>query len=289
VIIGAIERVRPNRVTGWIHCHAADLKDATVLAFVDRRCVGTGKVGLFRQDLADAGLLHGHLGFDFPISLDTPEDTGKVVVSLERCEAVIVQHESVVRPKRALEGLTEAPRLGARLPGPELTAWLRTQGAVSAAEAEILEGLTDFGVAIWQPEDDAGPAGRAQLPAKAAARLFSICTMMRVDVGDIELNGPEHLTEALAATEGDLPAAGLIAFHAARPVRLRVLEGSHKRRHVPEADDPAPAPEPATHGLEYPVGPDALLLLHRDCRFASDEFGPNRRLRVLYPKRSEAA
>lgn len=36
--------------------------------------------------------------------------------------------------------------------------------------------------------------------------------------------------------------------------------------------------------MDYPVGPETLLLLHRDCRFAADDFGPNRRFRLFYPR-----
>ena len=35
MIIGAIEEVQPNAVAGWIHCRTANLRDATVLAFLD--------------------------------------------------------------------------------------------------------------------------------------------------------------------------------------------------------------------------------------------------------------
>lgn len=283
MIIGAIEVVRPNRVAGWIHCHAADLKDATVLAFVDRRCVGSGTVGIHRQDLQNAGLLHGELGFDFAITLASPEDVGKVVVTLERCEAVIVQRGSVVLSADSVKAMARAGDSIARLPPPEVAAWLRAQGAIGGAEAELIEGLTDYGVALWQPEDEGGPAGRAALPLKAAARLFSACAVRAMGVEAIDITDPQHLQEVLgqaAAEGGPLSRAGLLAFHAARPVRMRVVEGSH--RQGPGAD-PASVGDPATTGLEYPVGPDGLLLLHRDCRFAVDEFTPNRRLRLLVP------
>lgn len=277
MIIGAIEQVWPDRVVGWIHSHAADLKGSVVLAFVEDRCVGSGRVGLFRKDLADAGLLHGELGFDFPIALASPEDAGRVVVTLERCEAVLLQRSSRVVPAGgARPAAAEAPAAPWGPPR-ETVAWLCEFGAVGSAEVDLVEALDDYGVALWQPEQDSGPAGRAALPRRAAARLFSLCALRPVEAAELPIGDMAALREAVARREEDRLLPAVIAFHADRPLRLRVLEGSHRLPPGAEAADPA------THGLDYPVGPDSLLLLHRACRFGMEELPPNRRLRLLYP------
>lgn len=281
MIIGAIESVRPNRVMGWVHCHAADLRGATILAFVDRRCVGSGRIDVFRQDLADAGLLHGHLGFDFPISLDAAQDTSRVVVSLERCEAVILQRDSAVVPARIAALASDAFAAGP-VPSREVAAWLRNQEAISAAELDVIESLTDFGVAIWQPDGEGPDAQHAELPLAAAARLFSACALSEVEAGQVEIASFQALQAVLSEPSSALAKARLLALHAERPVRVRVQEGLHKQSSVEV--EKAALSNSATNWLEYPVSPDSLLLLHRNCRFAVDEFNSNCRLRLLFPQ-----
>jgi hypothetical protein len=96
VIRGAIEVATPVLVSGWIYCKAASLRDQLVLAFVGARCVGTGKVEIYRKDLHEARLGDGYCGFHFPIALQDGEQAASVVVRLQESDASLLQAKSRV-------------------------------------------------------------------------------------------------------------------------------------------------------------------------------------------------
>lgn len=96
MIRGAIEVATPALVSGWIYCKAESLRDQLVLAFVSGRCVGTGKVEIFRKDLLDAKLGDGYCGFHFPIQLQDGESPGSIVVKLQNSDACLLQAKSKV-------------------------------------------------------------------------------------------------------------------------------------------------------------------------------------------------
>jgi hypothetical protein len=96
MIRGAIEVATPALVSGWIYCKAESLRDQLVLAFVGARCVGAGKVEIFRKDLLDAKLGDGYCGFHFPIQLQAGETAGAVVIKLQNSDAALIQAKSVI-------------------------------------------------------------------------------------------------------------------------------------------------------------------------------------------------
>jgi hypothetical protein len=96
VIRGAIEVATPTLVSGWIYCKVASLRDQLVLAFVGPRCVGTGKVEIYRKDLHEARLGDGYCGYHFPIALQDGEQAASVVVRLQESDASLMQAKSRV-------------------------------------------------------------------------------------------------------------------------------------------------------------------------------------------------
>ncbi len=96
VIRGAIETAQDRLVSGWIYCKAHPLRDQLVLAFSGARCVGTGKVEIFRKDLADAGLGDGYCGFHFPVALEKGEHPASLVVRLADSDMALIQAGSRV-------------------------------------------------------------------------------------------------------------------------------------------------------------------------------------------------
>ncbi len=98
MIRGAIEIAQDQLVAGWIYCGAFPLRNQLVLAFVGRRCVGSGRVEIFRRDLADAGLGDGYCGFHFPVALERDEHPGSVVVRLADSDLALIQPDSRVVP-----------------------------------------------------------------------------------------------------------------------------------------------------------------------------------------------
>lgn len=254
MLIGAIEAATQEHVSGWLYSPVQDLQGALVLAFVDGECVGTGSIGLHRQDLQDAGLSHGQFGYHFPVRLPDAAAVGRMVVSLDRCEAMILQRGSRVLPA----GGTSAPRLGADPPDADLLDWLTERGALAPAEREVVATLHSFGVAGWPLET---APGRRVAPTVAADALLRLLAGRRVAVGELQLASPEALEAVLAEAEGPLARAGVLLFHAAAPTSLTVVEGAHR------SDPRDLLPDALDHGIRYAIEPGALLAVHRAGRF----------------------
>lgn len=96
MIRGALEIAEPELVAGWLYSDRIELEGQTVLAFVGRRCIGAGKVGIPRKDLAAAKLGHGRYGFHFPVALPHGEDAAGIVVRLEGSDLSLLQAGSTV-------------------------------------------------------------------------------------------------------------------------------------------------------------------------------------------------
>ena len=117
MIRGAIEIASPKVVAGWLYCNLRPLKGQSVLAFVGGRCVGSGKVSVFRRDLLEAGLGDGVCGFHFNVALEKSVDAGAIVVKLEASDLALLQSNAVIAQLEEAEVVnlratpTEHPRL----------------------------------------------------------------------------------------------------------------------------------------------------------------------------------
>ena len=96
MIRGAIDLVTNDRVQGWLFSSEVSLRDRTVLAFVGRRCVGAGTLGVFRNDLKAAGLGDGYSGFAVRITLAGPAELSSIVIRLENSDLTLLQPETAV-------------------------------------------------------------------------------------------------------------------------------------------------------------------------------------------------
>ena len=216
MIIGAIEEANEAGVAGWIHCRTSSLKDATVLAYLDGRCVGSGKVGMFREDLRNAGLADGNLGFRFAISVPDPADALRVTVTLEGCEAMLLQPASIVTSKDAPKPITSY--LGGPIPNQRQRGWMQARGWLNATQAELIESLQNFGVVSMVTES------AATAVEETARALFEAVTLGPVELGVLEVKSPRQLREVLLANDGPAAEAGLFVVTADRRLSLRVVE-----------------------------------------------------------------
>jgi hypothetical protein len=98
LIRGAIETAQDRLVSGWIYSNMQSLRDQLVLAFSGARCVGSGRVEIFRKDLADAGLGDGYCGFHFPVALERGEHPASIVIRLADSDAALIQPGSRIVP-----------------------------------------------------------------------------------------------------------------------------------------------------------------------------------------------
>ncbi len=262
MLIGAIESSSPDHVSGWIHSGAADVGGALLLAFLDQRCVGAGRVEIFRQDLADAGLGDGRRGFHFPIQVPRPEDALRVAVRLDLSEVYLLQREAVLD-----HGHMPRAYLGGELPDAARRDWMCRHGLMVAAQEQALAGLADFGVGLL-------PLGPAT-PEAAARALFEAVLMGPCELGERVIEGP--LRPALFAPDSPARRAGLFALVAARRLGLRLAEG----RPIPLGREDGP-PD-LTGAVNHRVDGQHLLLVRRWTPFDLPATRPADGLRVLFP------
>lgn len=253
MIKGAIESVTPTLVSGWIYSGLAPLRDALILAFSNGLCIGTGTVARFRQDLADAGLDDGYLGFSFPITLPEGADVASVVVRLDGAEAVLLQPasrvgsaDSVTRPREmTVDDMLRRIR------------WLRRRNVIAGSEYDVLRGLARFGV-YEVPMDM--EAGSPQMPEDTAAawarKLLELTVLNEVVVKATRVTDAEGMLDAIRI--GADPASGLshVIIWSAVPTRIGIVEGGHLGG--PTAADTAAA-------VDYHLEPGNLLVVHAGC------------------------
>lgn len=60
---GHIDNVADDNVSGWLYSQEGPVAGARVLAFCGAQCIGASEVGIYREDLYQAGLDDGRLGF----------------------------------------------------------------------------------------------------------------------------------------------------------------------------------------------------------------------------------
>ena len=247
---GAVERVGDNFVSGWISSSAHTLKEATVLAFRGRECIGSAKIEGFRQDIADAQLGDGFSGFVIHTMPIAKPDQERIYVRLEGDDAILVSagyHEKPAAPVADGPELT-LERLNDRL---RSVRWMRDRDWITPAQADLLRALLRYGVY----ELRIGVAGEeTNTLEEVRSSLGTLLGLIhRRDVAiEVQLcSTPEALTTALQEQEkGDDCYIGL--WSATRN-RVEVAEGSHV----------AHAQQQTAHlaGVMYEFGVSQVLVL----------------------------
>lgn len=253
---GAIDDLSPWRIGGWIYSDSGSVRDRKVLAFVDSACVGAGTINLYRDDLAQAGLGDGYLGFNFELHLEQPQDAHRTTIRLEGSDFLLLpssaQIISTVRPASSLVDRYSTASIE----------WMRTRGWLEQKELDFLKMLSTFGVydlSLRLSKSTEKATGAAQIEPKAAAReMFSLLNAQQVEVQAQTFGEIAELPVPRADQEP------LVALWSARRGAVLVVEGSHRDQHDPS--------EPNLDGaVEYEVGPDRLLFLDRRCIYGAHE------------------
>ena len=270
MIKGAIEEVTPHRVSGWIYSKQTPLRDALIMAFSDGVCIGTGRVDRFRQDLADAGLGDGYLGYSFSIGLPDGADLASVVVRLDGAEAVLLQRTSRVgRPQTSNQSkeLSVDDML-------RRIRWLRRRNIIAGAEYDFLRGLARFGV--YEVPIDLNPAVPQQSPEDAAAalgkKLLELTVLNEVTLKVARVSEVDNMLQAIRS--GADPASGTSHVILWSPVstRVGVVEGGHLSGSG--GSDVAGA-------VDYHLDPSNILVLHSGCAVVPRPGGVYRSLLVM--------
>jgi hypothetical protein len=255
MIKGSIEDVSPQAVSGWIYSSATPLRDTTVLAFSGGDCIGTGKVGRFRQDLADAGLDDGHLGFSFPINLPDGADVASVVVRLDGSEAVLLQPRSrVTGPETASRD--QEPSVEETL---RRIRWLRRRNCLGGSEYNFLRGLTRFGVYEFSLETDTDAPGQQSAEEGAAAQAKKLLELTELNEVTLRLDraaGADAMLQALRSVTDQEGSLNHVVIWSALPTRIGVVEGGHLS---------GSADMDVAGAVDYHLDPSIALVVHTRC------------------------
>lgn len=249
MIRGAVDYIDSERVGGWIHSDAADVRGKMVLAFLESHCVGAGRIEVFRQDLADAGLGDGQVGFNFGVSLPEGASLGQVVLKLENSDFALLQPQSriVAEANRGDGGAHQSYTM-------ETVEWMRERGWLDQTEFDFLKALTNVGL-----YDRSLRLSRDSLadPRAHAAKMFEFYRQGRVDieVQNIDLNYLEAKRLSLLKS-GDVPIVAI----AAKNGMIAVVEGSH-------ADDNILIDGELVGAVDYKCGADRLIFLDLRAKF----------------------
>lgn len=266
MIRGCIENISPRAVRGWIHADGRSLRDAPLLAFVGPECIGAGQVGHFRQDLADAGLGDGYLGFEIPIAGERAPDLASVVVRLDGSDAVLVQ------PQAQIVGQSREELLSPQQLQRDLSQYrfMLNQGWIEQTDYDFLKTVTRRG---WH--EQALPKGQRE--GGAADAGFGALTQRALSVlhrRDVRLDRQQVASAAeLDALIERLPRADerpVIALHG-EGFTLRLAEGSH-------VSDSRGTPQ---MGIDAVVGRHQLLLIDTRCERLELTLGSDAPLTVL--------
>lgn len=247
MIRGFIEQATPEVISGWIHAKEVPLRNQRVLAMLDAECVAVGVVEIFRQDLLDAGLGDGFLGFHMVTNrLLAAREVPRVVVKLEGSDAALLQRGARVE---AGGGQMAHPAVGGFVHTEASIAWLRGRGALTEQEAEFLAALARFGVHDHDLIDQAGVDG-LEKTAAALMEAFALRTvaLQKQEIDSIDALGSVKVPEGLP----------LLAVWGSADGRIGVAEASHL-----DTLDESAAMDAFT---DYRFGPRRLLFLHRACR-----------------------
>jgi hypothetical protein len=264
---GAIDLIHPDRIGGWVYSESGSVRGRAVLAFLDGACIGSGSIEGFREDLADAGLGDGYLGFNFNITLPKGGDSGRAVVRLDGSDFLLVQ------PAAKIASAT-ADSFKPLVYGLDNIEWMRSSGWLAPADFTLLKYLQQVGAydhSLRQPK----PAGQdADLidPKIAAQPIFDLLLLRRAVVVSVTApasEGETLINSILASTTRPLP---IVAITSPDRGAISVLEGSHFDARLSKPLDGA---------VEYPYGPDRLLFLNLNCTFAVKPGSPLTSLTVL--------
>jgi hypothetical protein len=227
MIRGAIEVVTAESVQGWIYSERSDLRSHTILAFSGDQCVGSGRVEVFRPDLAEAGLGDGNLGFNFPISV-APQSLRTVVVKFEGSDAVILQQGASVGNLGAdSAGLKRASVLGqlARLK------WALKHGRLGQSDFDFLRtlytvGVYERGLARRKSAEDVLVVD----PWRGVARnLLEAYVALEVEIVELKVCNADSFNLEMARIAASSELLPIVVLHSEGPATLQVAEGSHIR------------------------------------------------------------
>ncbi|KQT48889.1 hypothetical protein ASG43_08595 [Aureimonas sp. Leaf454] len=254
MIRGHIDFVSRGRVEGWIFCEKLALTGHTVLAFVDDQCVGGGPISRFRQDLLEAGIGDGVVGFGFPVALEPWHDPRTLDVRLDGSTLQLKQADARLVPR---DSVGEDRRRQGR--DPAALAFMHERGWLSRAQFEALKTLGEFGVHVQALRLETRSRMHADLiedVARTAGEQLELFLMQPIEIEIVEGAGPADLAAFRREMRAAFPfVPPIVGLWAKSRLHVQVAEGSHHD---------GTGGGRAVGGVEYGFGERHLLLLDLD-------------------------
>jgi hypothetical protein len=254
MIYGHIDTVSRTHVGGWIFSTYRSLAGMPLLAFIDDAPVGRGEVGLFREDLVQAGIGDGHGGFSFPIELKPSHDPRLVDIRLDGSNALIRQSHACLVAREDVGVAPRAPR------DADTLAWMRGRGWLTAAQHDVMDRLGRFGVVRQRLNMPEGPGAQDALEDLAAltGEFLQLHMHLYVSARIHDETWPEDLLALRSHLHTAFPAiAPVIGLWAPTAHCVNVSEGSHLGLRLLEP----------ISGVDYEFGENHLLWLNLDTNF----------------------
>jgi hypothetical protein len=259
---GAIELATTELIQGWIYSDAGPVRDLVIVALSGQDCLGTGRVDVFRPDLADAGVGDGNCGFSFPITV-RPDALDSVVVKLDGSDAVLLQADARVGNSGTkpieMKRSTVLWHL-ARLK------WALKRGRISQTDFDYLRtlwpaGVYERGLIRRRAADDGVIIDSWR---EVARGLFEAYLGLDAELTTQEIQSPAEFKQALDRTRRSTETVVVVALHCRGQSTLRVLEGSHVMDGA-NGDENSPI---HVNPAEYFLSSETLVML--DCRVKAD-------------------
>jgi hypothetical protein len=255
VIRGSIEVVTPDSVQGWIYTEDHKVREKVLLAFWADKCVGSGKVNVFRSDLANAGLGDGYLGFQFPISV-RQDAVGSVVIRLEGSDAVLLQPGAQVEARGAAAKGLDRATVNKRLAGLK---WSLKHCRITQGDFDFLRILWSFGVyerSLLRRNE----SGEVQIDAalNVAASLLESYIHMDAEIATVDGVTAATFKSELAKIARNAQFAPVVALTTKTRGTVRALEGTHVEGGGGNG----------AHMVDYAISPENLIIL--DCRITAE-------------------
>lgn len=245
MIRGAIEVVTPECVQGWIYAQGVALRGKTVLAFVGDQCIGSASVDVFRQDLKDAGLGDGYLGFSVGTSV-SEDRLPSVTVRLEGSDAVLLQNNS-----RVIGAGSDVAKLSKESQAAHIASlkWALKRGRLAQLDFDYLRILVTFGAyerGLVISKEGYSTGSESESPMKVIQGLLESYAGSSVKLGAHKLSSVDDLAAAIIAVRRNQNMQPVVAILSTQDAMLQVSEGSHVAGSLSAAAHPA---GPVTYAL----------------------------------------
>ena len=249
---GAIDLVRQDQISGWLYSDVGEVDNRVVLAFVDDQCVGSGPIGLMREDLKAVGLGDGRLGFSFGISLEDDADLPRVMVKIDGSDVFLLQQTATIaRPELFLPVFTTLARIE----------WMRSKGLLAPSEITFLKYMQQLGAFEYSlVQVKIGGAAKAEIadPRAIAQAQFDLLCLRRANLKETVITVREAEEIGLAVLSGGGAPMSIVALTSTDSSMISIVEGSHANDRSHDSFEGA---------IDYRFGHDLLLFLDLKARF----------------------